>query len=181
VAVEEEVTVPIYEYYCPVCDGRFSHLARRFDEPPPLCPGCGSRQAEKLISRVHAGRSEAERRADLSARSRGVDQEDPREMARFLQGAGSLADEVAPVEQELFQEIIARRAEGASDEDLQDVADAVPLPSREEMIRLHNETHHHGHEHEHEGHEHEEHGCGAHEHGSAKKRSPRRARDLGWA
>jgi len=177
--------VPIYEYYCPVCDGRFSHLARRFDESSPPCPGCGSRQAEKLISRIHAGRSEAERRADLSARSREVDQEDPREMARFLQGAGSLADEVAPVEQELFQEIIARRAEGAGEEDLQDVTDAIPLPSREEMMRLHNETHHEGHheghEEHHEGHEGHHEGHEEHEHGHRKKHSHRRARDLGWA
>ena len=167
--------MPIYEYYCSACDARFSHLARRFDEPPPACPGCGSCQAEKLVSRVHTGRSETERRADLGARSREVDQEDPREMARFLQNAGSLAEELAPGEEEFLREIIARRAEGASDEDLQDVTDAIPLPSREEMIRLHNETHHEGHEHKHEGH-HE-----GHEHGHRKKRSPRRARDLGWA
>jgi putative FmdB family regulatory protein len=166
--------LPIYEYYCPACDARFSHLARHYDEAPPPCPGCDSNQVEKLISRVHTGRSETERRADLSARSREVDQESPREMARFLQNAGSLAEELAPGEEEFLREIIARRAEGASDEDLQDVTDAIPLPSREEMVRLHNETHHH-HHHEHE-HEHK-----AHERGPTKKRSPRRSRDLGWA
>ena len=166
--------MPIYEYYCPACDARFSHLARRFDEPPPPCPGCGSHQGERMISRVHTGRSEAERRADFGARSRGVNQEDPREMARYLQDIGGLADEVAPVEREVFQEIIARRAEGASDEDLQDVTDAIPLPSREEMMRIHERAHHHDHGHDHE-HEHGE------AHKSKKKRSPRRSKDLGWA
>ena len=34
--------MPIYEYYCPSCNGRFNHLARRFDEPAPACPACGS-------------------------------------------------------------------------------------------------------------------------------------------
>jgi len=27
--------MPIYEYYCPACDGRFGHLARTFDAAPP--------------------------------------------------------------------------------------------------------------------------------------------------
>jgi hypothetical protein len=81
-----------------------------------------------------------------------VERESPREMARFLQNAGSLVEELAPGEEEFLREIIARRAEGASDEDLQGVTDAIPLPSREEMIRLHNETHHHHHHgHEHKG------------------------------
>jgi putative FmdB family regulatory protein len=161
--------MPIYEYYCLTCDARFSHLARRFDEPPPPCPGCDSHQVQKLISRAYTGRSETERRADFEARSREANQTDLREMARFLQDAGGLADEVAPVEREVFQEIITRRAEGASDEDLQDVTDAVTLPSREETMHLHEQWHHHHHEHK------------AHERGPAKKRSPRRARDLGWA
>jgi putative FmdB family regulatory protein len=174
--------MPIYEYYCSVCDGRFSHLARRFDEPPPPCPGCSSDQVQKLISRVHTGRSETERRADFGARSREVNREDPREIARFLQGAGDFAEEVAPsIEREAFQEIIARRAEGASDEDLQDVTDAIPLPGREEMMRLHEQVHHHNHEHG-QGHHHCDHD---HEHveiqKSGKKRSPRRSKDLGWA
>jgi putative FmdB family regulatory protein len=174
----EKVDMPIYEYYCAACDARFSHLARRFGEPPPPCPGCGSPPAEKLISRVHTGRSEAQRRADLDARSWDVDREDPREIARFLQDAGSLAEEVAPVERDVFREIVARQAEGASDEDLQDVTDAIPLPSREEMIRMHEQAHHDD-EHEH-GHHRCEHGE-AHGHKSGKKHSPRQSRDLGWA
>jgi ABC-type Zn2+ transport system substrate-binding protein/surface adhesin len=110
-----------------------------------------------------------------------VNQADSREIAQFLQDAGSLADELAPVEKEIFREIVARRAEGASDEDLQDVTDAIPLPSREEMIRLHEQVHHHGHEHEHE-HPHCDHEHGeAHDHKPRKKHSPRRSKDLGWA
>jgi hypothetical protein len=92
-------------------------------------------------------------------------------MARFLQNAGSLAQGLAPGEEGILREIVARRAEGASDEDLQDVTDAVTLPSREEMMHLHEQWHHHHHEHEHK----------ARERGPAKKRSPRRSRDLGWA
>jgi putative FmdB family regulatory protein len=82
--------MPVYEYYYLICNGRFSHLAWRYDEPPPSCPGCGSRDVGKLVSRVHLGRSDAERRADFDACSREVNREDPSEMARFLQDAGSL-------------------------------------------------------------------------------------------
>ncbi|HHS96762.1 MAG TPA: hypothetical protein ENK08_02515 [Chloroflexi bacterium] len=169
--------MPIYEYYCSRCDVRFDHLARRFDEPPPPCPVCGSREVEKMVSVAHRGRSEAERRADYDARAREIDPNDPQAMARFLQKAGSLADEAAPVEPEAFREIVARRAEGAKDEDLQDVVDAIPFP-RQTFAPEHEGPHApllplHDHDHDHE----HEHGGGE---GAAGKRSPRRARHLGW-
>ena len=167
--------MPIYEYYCSRCDVRFDHLARRFDEPPPPCPVCGSREVEKMVSVAHRGRSEAERRADYDARAREIDPNDPQAMARFLQKAGSLADEAAPVEPEAFREIVARRAEGAKDEDLQDVVDAIPFP-RQTFAPEHEGPHApllplHDHEHEHDR------GGGEK---TSKGRSPRRARHLGW-
>jgi putative FmdB family regulatory protein len=173
--------VPIYEYYCPACDGRFSHLARKIAEPPPPCPGCGSHQVEKLISQAHLGRSETQRQATLEARSREVNRDDPQAIARFLQQAGDVADEMGPVQRDAFQEIVARRAEGAGDEDLQDVVDAIPFP-RQSFERAGDGEHAH--------HDHEAHGCEcghehshdeAHERGPTKNRSRRGARDLGWA
>jgi putative FmdB family regulatory protein len=164
--------MPIYEYYCPACDSRFSHLARRYGAPPPPCPGCQSRQVEKLISGAHLGRSDSERRAEYDARAREVDREDAGEVARFLQETGSLAEEVAPVEGQLFREIVARRAEGAGDQDLQDVVDAVPLDQP-----AHDHESHAGHEH----HEHKNSQDRSHDHGPSGKRSRRQAKDLGWA
>ena len=162
--------MPVYEYYCPACDARFSHLARRFDAPAPPCPGCGSRQIEKLVSRVHLGRSDSQRREDLEARSQGVNQDDPREIARFLQQAGSLADEMAPVDQAAFREIVDRRAQGAGDQDMEDVVDAIPFPRET--------AHHSEHEHAHpQEHEHDD----DHGRSHAHRHSPRKARDLGWA
>jgi len=119
--------MPVYEYYCPTCEGRFSHLVREYDAPPPPCPRCGTDQVEKLISRVSVARSDQARQADYRARSRDVDPGDAREVARFLQQAGSVAEEAAPIEGDAFREIVARRAEGARDEDLQDVVDEIPL------------------------------------------------------
>ncbi len=150
--------MPIYEYYCSSCDARFSHLARRFGAPPPPCPGCGSHEAQKLVSRVNQGRSDAARRTDLNSRARNTDQDDPRELARLIQGAGSMGDDILPVDNELYREMVSRRAQGAQDEDLQDIVDAVSIPD-------HAPSRSHQHEHE----------------PQAKKHSPRKARDLGWA
>ncbi len=173
--------MPIYEYYCSTCDGRFSHLARRYDEAPPPCPGCGLHSVKKMISRVNLGRSDVERRADFDTRSQDVDQGDSREVAKFLQETGSLAGEHAPIEQEAFREIVARRAEGATDDDLQDVVDTLPFP-RQSFVHAHE----HSHEREHEpAHQHscgDGCGCGqSHSPAPSKKSSVRRAKDLGWA
>ena len=152
--------MPIYEYYCPACNGRFSHLARRYDEPPPPCPGCGSTEVEKLISSVHLGRSDRQRWIDYQARSQQIDQDDLKEVGRFLQKSGDLGAATAPVETEIFREIVARRAEGAGDDDMQDLVDAIPdrKPAGGQIDP-------------HEHHHHE--GPHTHEHSQAK--------DLGWA
>jgi putative FmdB family regulatory protein len=169
--------MPIYEYYCPICDGYFSHLARRFDAPAPSCPGCGSDGVEKMASRVNAVRSEADRLNALEAGAGAVNADDPQEVARFLQDAGEAADIVAPIGQEAFREIVARRAQGASDEDLQDVVDAVPFerqsfvgkvptPHEEQDVTAHQHHHHCAHcDHDHTG----------------TGRDRRRSRNMGWA
>ena len=45
--------MPIYEYRCVACAERFEELVRRPDDPV-ACPGCGSVEAERLLS-VFAG------------------------------------------------------------------------------------------------------------------------------
>lgn len=42
--------MPIYEYHCPECGNTFEHLARRLAEPAPVCPNCGAKKVEKLLS-----------------------------------------------------------------------------------------------------------------------------------
>lgn len=42
--------MPIYDYTCKSCNKSFEHLARRMDEPAPVCPECGSKQTEKGLS-----------------------------------------------------------------------------------------------------------------------------------
>lgn len=181
--------MPIYEYYCPACDGRFSHLARSFDTAPPPCPGCGASDVERMISQFHTGRSEAGRRADLEARSQEVDGDDPQAAAQFLQEAGDLVDQVAPIEREAFREIVERRAQGAQDEDLQDVVDEIPFPRQRfegsvpSPYEGQEQGHHHGPGCAHHHHHHHDHGEPDEEPDSEPTRGRDRggAKDLGWA
>ncbi len=172
--------MPIYEYYCPHCDGHFRHLARTLNASPPPCPECSAEDVEKLVSVANPGRSEADRRErfDASARTArdaGVDQQTA---AQVLQQGGSLTDEVTPLgmEPDAFREIVERRAAGATDAELADVVDEMPLPEPPAHL------HHLDHEHDHAAH----HPSGAHrrpaenDDASAPRSSRRRSRDLGW-
>ena len=167
--------MPIYEYYCPTCDARFQHLVRSFDAAPPPCPACGNPHVEKVISRVHLGRSEAALRESFDAQARALrdGDADAQTAARFLQEGGALLDEVAPptLDREIFREIMTRRAEGAQENDFADVTAAIPLPPLPEGLA----SHAHGHEHDHE---HED--DPGHEHPERPSHPHRRARDLGW-
>jgi putative FmdB family regulatory protein len=103
--------MPIYEFYCPDCHTVFSFLARRpGTRKRPACPRCERPRLERRASSfaISKGRSEAggdeelpegfdEARmervmAELAQDVDGVDEEDPRQMARvmrkLLHGAG---------------------------------------------------------------------------------------------
>ncbi|MBN1261816.1 MAG: hypothetical protein JXB35_14155 [Anaerolineae bacterium] len=152
--------MPIYEYYCPKCEGRFRHLTRAFDTPPPVCPACGSSEVEKLISAAHVGRSLSQRQEAFERNARDVAGADLQTAAQALQEGGELLDQVTPqgMDRETFREIVQRRAEGATDADLEDIVEGMPLPEPpEEMLHPHEHTHDHEHAH-----------------------SRRHARDLGW-
>jgi len=54
--------VPIYEYYCQDCRRRVSMLVRSISNPgTPVCPRCGGRHLERLMSRFTRVRSEEDR------------------------------------------------------------------------------------------------------------------------
>jgi len=79
--------MPIYEYRCQGCGRRTSVFVRRIGlEVEPVCPHCGSRRLERLISRVAVLRSEDDifqgLAEDISLDD--VDDSDPRSVARFV-------------------------------------------------------------------------------------------------
>ena len=44
--------MPIYEYLCPNCNGRFQKLVQGFSDPAGLaCPRCGNAQVRRAIER----------------------------------------------------------------------------------------------------------------------------------
>ncbi len=93
--------MPVYEFYCGDCHTIFNFLSRRVDtEKRPDCPRCGRPQLERRVSRFaySKGRDEEpvegmpdldESRLEkameaLSGEMEGIDENDPRQMARFM-------------------------------------------------------------------------------------------------
>lgn len=60
--------MPIYEYRCQQCEQCFEKLVLTIDrEPEELsCPGCGSADVQRLISRVSVSSGEGQAAADAA-------------------------------------------------------------------------------------------------------------------
>jgi putative FmdB family regulatory protein len=83
--------MPIYEYMCPTCQGRFQKLVRGFDDPPGLaCPRCNSLEVKRAVSRFATLKSEDARVEALADPSNfaGLDESDPRSIARWAKRLG---------------------------------------------------------------------------------------------
>lgn len=83
--------MPIYEYQCADCNGRFQKLVRGFSDPQGLtCPRCQSQSVERAVSRFATVRSEEARMDALSDSSmfNGLDENDPQSIARWAKKLG---------------------------------------------------------------------------------------------
>lgn len=83
--------MPIYEYQCRGCGKRTSRLVLSISTPPQQsCAHCHSPDMERLMSRFASPKSEAARLEALADPSQlsGVDENDPRSMARFMKKMG---------------------------------------------------------------------------------------------
>ncbi len=83
--------MPIYEYLCPSCNGRFQKLVQGFSDPPGLaCPRCGAIEVKRAISRVAVLKSEEARAESLAdpGMFAGLDETDPRSIARWAKKLG---------------------------------------------------------------------------------------------
>ncbi len=88
--------MPIYEYRCRNCRRKTSVRVSGFSEPSGLmCSFCGSSQLSRLISRVGIVRSEESRLEDMAdpANWGGLDENDPRSMARWMKKMGEATGE----------------------------------------------------------------------------------------
>ncbi|MEW6657030.1 MAG: zinc ribbon domain-containing protein [Thermodesulfobacteriota bacterium] len=108
--------MPIYEYRCQDCRRVSSFLILNLKEPfAPVCRKCGSQALERILSRVHVLQSEEtrlERLADPSQWS-GLDENDPKTVARVLKKMGQEMGEDFPGEAE---QMVAEVMEGGGDE-----------------------------------------------------------------
>lgn len=113
--------MPIYEYRCPDCRRRVSLFFRSFSEitDHPACPRCGGKHLRRVMSRVAVVRSEESRLDDLSDPSvlDGLDENDPKSMARWMRKMGSEMGEEVPSE---FDEVISRLESGQTPEQIEE-------------------------------------------------------------
>jgi putative FmdB family regulatory protein len=93
--------MPVYEFYCPECHKIFNFLARKvIVGRTPACPCCGRPDLDRKVSRFAVSRNRPEKQDDglpdideaklekammgLASEMDGVDENDPRQMARFM-------------------------------------------------------------------------------------------------
>ena len=105
--------MPIYEYRCRRCGLKNTFLVLNLSQPPALiCRQCGGTDLEKLVSRIAVLRSEEDRLEDLaeSPDLGGVDENDPRSVARWMKKMGrEMGEDLGP---ELDQSLDEAAQEG---------------------------------------------------------------------
>lgn len=94
--------MPVYEFYCSDCHTIFNFLSRRVNtEKRPACPRCGRPELDRQVSRFAVSRGHGETAQEeempeldeermekameaLAGEMEGVNENDPRQMARFM-------------------------------------------------------------------------------------------------
>jgi putative FmdB family regulatory protein len=113
--------MPIYEYSCNDCGRRVSLLWRTFadaENRQAVCPRCGGTRLTRLISRVAVMRSEDSRLDELTdpGDMAGLDENDPKSLARFMRKMASEAGEELGPE---FDEVVGRLEAGEDPESIE--------------------------------------------------------------
>lgn len=102
--------MPIYEYMCTHCNGRFQKLVWGFSDPPGLvCPRCQSEQVRRMVSRFATVKSEEARMDALADPSTfaGLDENDPRSVAQWAKKLGKeLGDEAGEDWDEMVDQML---------------------------------------------------------------------------
>jgi putative FmdB family regulatory protein len=109
--------MPIYEYRCTACRRKVTVLTLRVSEAvDPVCEHCGSRELTRLLSRFAMVRSEESRLDGLTSDAAldGVDESDPKSMARWMRKMGSELGEDTGND---FDEMVDELEQGGGDDD----------------------------------------------------------------
>jgi putative FmdB family regulatory protein len=112
--------MPIYEYTCPNCNGRFQKLIQGFAAPSNLqCPRCGNRDVRKAVSRFAVMQSEEARMESLADPSAlgGLDENDPASVARWAKKMGKeLGEDVGDDWDQMVDEMLDEEMSGKANE-----------------------------------------------------------------
>jgi putative FmdB family regulatory protein len=111
--------MPIYEYLCPACNGKFQKLVRGFADPEGLaCPRCGNAEVRRAVSRFATLKSDDDRveaLADPSTLS-GLDESDPRSIARWAKRLGKeLGEDAGEDWDEMVEQMLDEEMGGDND------------------------------------------------------------------
>ncbi|MGQ9633390.1 MAG: FmdB family zinc ribbon protein [Bryobacteraceae bacterium] len=106
--------MPVYEYHCEDCKGRFNVLVKRIGQEAEACPYCRGTRLTRLWSRFAMTRSEEDRLDRLAddAELAGLDENDPKSVARFMKKMGQELGEDAGEDFEQAMEELERGEEG---------------------------------------------------------------------
>jgi len=122
--------MPIYEYVCLDCGKKFTLFKLNIvEKDEDRCPHCGSTNIKKLVSRVRFVMSEEERLERLADPSNwsGLDENDPKSMAKFMKKMGQeLGEDLGPE----FDEVVDRLERG---ENLDEIESSMESDSSEEL------------------------------------------------
>lgn len=118
--------MPIYEYRCQACGRKQSFFVRSFSSPlTPICRKCGSTELRRLVSRVAVMKSEESRLDDLAdptSMMDGLDENDPRSVARWARKMSrEMGEDLGPE----FDEAIDRIEAGEDPDKVMGEADGL--------------------------------------------------------
>jgi putative FmdB family regulatory protein len=126
--------MPIYEYFCPNCNGRFQKLVRGFSDPTDLaCPRCASTEVQRAVSRVAVLKSEESRADALADPSMfaGLDETDPRSIARWAKKLGKeLGEEAGEDWDSMVEEMLEEELSGEGEQDEDEDGGKTKQPSK---------------------------------------------------
>jgi putative FmdB family regulatory protein len=111
--------MPIYEYRCEDCRRRVSVLVKRVGQEAESCPRCGGGRLVRVVSRFALGRSEEDRLERLAddAELAGLDENDPKSVARFMKKmSAELGEEAGEDFEQAMEELERGETEGATEE-----------------------------------------------------------------
>jgi putative FmdB family regulatory protein len=116
IKANEGISMPIYEYQCAECQGRFQRLVQGFSAPADLrCPRCGAVDVRKAVSSfafMQSEESRLEALADPSAMG-GLDENDPASIARWAKKMGKeLGEDMDEDWDQMVDEMMEEEASG---------------------------------------------------------------------